>query len=151
MCHAVNLFFEARGEHPLGQRLVLDVVVNRVKSPLFSPSTVCDVVMQRNAFEWYNVHKEYLPKDPILWGDYVVDMYGHDKVEMSAWEDIFHMSFGHYIYREVDYSEGADYFMTLDLFERRGKVPPYKTAIVTIVGDHIFFKSCEEKSQCVTF
>lgn len=44
-CLAQAVYFEARGETPRGQAAVAQVVLNRVKSPVF-PKTVCAVVYQ---------------------------------------------------------------------------------------------------------
>lgn len=150
MCHAVNLFFEARGEPPPGQRMVLDVVVNRRNSPDF-PDSVCGVVTQRNAFSWYNDHKKYLPEDPIEWEDYIYKLYGMSEPEMDAWEGIFLISFNHYIHRESDFTNGATYFMTVAKYVEREQQPFPGTAPAIVVGDHIFFKECKEDMQCLRF
>ncbi len=42
-CLAENIYFEARGEPPDGQRAVAEVTLNRTRSPYF-PHTVCAVV-----------------------------------------------------------------------------------------------------------
>lgn len=57
-CLTEALYFEARGEDPLGQVAVAEVVLNRVDSPRF-PDSVCAVLMQgahrRNACQFsYN-------------------------------------------------------------------------------------------------
>ncbi|MFD0982485.1 cell wall hydrolase [Tropicimonas aquimaris] len=44
-CLAEALYFEARGESVKGQFAVAEVILNRVKSPLY-PNTVCGVVNQ---------------------------------------------------------------------------------------------------------
>lgn len=46
---ACLVWAEARGEDQMGKRLVVDVVLNRVDSPSF-PSTITDVIYQRNQF-----------------------------------------------------------------------------------------------------
>jgi spore germination cell wall hydrolase CwlJ-like protein len=42
-CLAQNVYFEARGEPPTGQRAVAEVTLNRVASPRF-PDRICEVV-----------------------------------------------------------------------------------------------------------
>lgn len=49
--HAVNS--EARGEGEFGMELVVEVILNRVESDEF-PSTIYEVVYQRNAFDGMN-------------------------------------------------------------------------------------------------
>ncbi len=46
------LYYEARGEGVYGQVAVAQVVMNRVRSPLW-PDTVCDVISQEGQFPWY--------------------------------------------------------------------------------------------------
>lgn len=46
---ACLVWAEARGEDQMGKQLVVDVVLNRVDSPSF-PSTITDVIYQRNQF-----------------------------------------------------------------------------------------------------
>ena len=50
-CLALNIYHEARGESLLGQQLVAQVTMNRVRHNSF-PSTVCGVVTQRKQFSW---------------------------------------------------------------------------------------------------
>ena len=45
LCLAKAIYFEARGEGPLGQLAVAQVILNRVKDPAF-PKTICGVVFQ---------------------------------------------------------------------------------------------------------
>jgi hypothetical protein len=45
LCLAKAIYFEARGEGPLGQLAVAQVILNRVKDPAF-PKTICSVVFQ---------------------------------------------------------------------------------------------------------
>lgn len=144
-CHAVNLFFEARGEPSLGQRWVLDVVMNRVKSKeLFRRSTVCGIVTQYKQFSWYLEHRQFMPSDPLLWEEYIHRLYSHDVTEMAAWERSFQISMIHYLYlHSSDVSKGSDYFMTIEQFIKRGYKPFPGTRIVEVIGNHIFFKSIQ--------
>ena len=50
-CLAQAIYFEARGESPLGQAAVAQVVLNRVKNPAY-PRTICGVVFQNET--WRN-------------------------------------------------------------------------------------------------
>jgi spore germination cell wall hydrolase CwlJ-like protein len=46
-CLAKAVYFEARGEPESGQRMVAEVVLNRVQSPYY-PHTICEVVYQND-------------------------------------------------------------------------------------------------------
>jgi spore germination cell wall hydrolase CwlJ-like protein len=50
-CLAQSIYFEARGESPMGQAAVAQVVLNRVKNPAY-PKTICGVVYQNKS--WRN-------------------------------------------------------------------------------------------------
>lgn len=50
-CLAQNIYYEARGEPPLGKLLVAKVTLNRVNHPHF-PKTICAVVFQPHQFSW---------------------------------------------------------------------------------------------------
>jgi len=50
-CLAVNIYHEARGEPQLGQEMVAQVVVNRMKKKWW-PETACGVVRQAYQFSW---------------------------------------------------------------------------------------------------
>lgn len=55
-CLAHNVYFEARGEPPRGQRAVAEVTMNRAASGRY-PARVCDVVYQKN---WDTIRKRYV-------------------------------------------------------------------------------------------
>jgi spore germination cell wall hydrolase CwlJ-like protein len=71
MCLARNVYFEARGETPLGQYAVAEVTMNRVASGRY-PDTVCGVVYQQNwdvlrkryvgAFSWTELERNATPQ-----------------------------------------------------------------------------------------
>ena len=50
-CLTANLYFEARGEKPVGMLAVADVTKNRVQSKKY-PDSICAVVFQRKQFSW---------------------------------------------------------------------------------------------------
>ena len=53
VCMTDNVYHEARGESGLGQRAVVDVVMNRMQDPEHRwPRDVCGVVYQPFAFSW---------------------------------------------------------------------------------------------------
>ena len=58
-CLARNVYYEARGESLTGQYAVAEVTMNRKAHPRY-PSTVCEVVYQKDAFSWTSLG----PLDP---------------------------------------------------------------------------------------
>jgi len=66
MCLALNIYFEARSEEPMGQLAVAEVTLNRVTSSRY-PDTVCEVVWQRKQFSWTHDGKSDKPKDARAW------------------------------------------------------------------------------------
>ena len=66
MCLALNIYFEARSEEPMGQLAVAEVTLNRVTSSRY-PDTVCEVVWQRKQFSWTHDGKSDVPKDARAW------------------------------------------------------------------------------------
>ena len=66
MCLALNIYFEARSEKPMGQLAVAEVTLNRVTSSRY-PDTVCEVVWQRKQFSWTHDGKSDKPKDARAW------------------------------------------------------------------------------------
>ena len=66
MCLALNIYFEARSEEPMGQLAVAEVTLNRVASSRY-PNNVCDVVWQRKQFSWTHDGKSVKPKDAKAW------------------------------------------------------------------------------------
>ena len=59
LCLALTIYHEARSEPLLGQKLVAQVVLNRVHSSRY-PDTVCEVVKERKQFSFVT-HKGYAP------------------------------------------------------------------------------------------
>ncbi len=149
-CHATNLFFEARGEIPLGQRWVLDVVKNRVNSKMY-PDTYCGVVTQPRQFSWYNDKRYEMPSDPILWEEYLTSIYHDNFLEMASWRRSLMLAMDHFLYKGADLTDGSHYYMTVDVFIQRGYRPFPSTVIEKIIGNHIFFKPCENTISCYRF
>lgn len=72
-CLALNIYHEARGETPEGQRAVGHVVMNRVASERF-PATVCGVIRQGGEigtracqFSWWCDGRSDKPENKRLW------------------------------------------------------------------------------------
>lgn len=65
-CLALNVYFEARGEEPDAQRMIAEVVMERVNTEGF-PKTVCEVVWQDKQFSWTHNGKSDKPKDTVAW------------------------------------------------------------------------------------
>ena len=65
-CLALNVYFEARGEQPVGQLAVAMVTMNRVVSKRF-PDSICRVVWQKRQFSWTHDGKSDQPTDKKAW------------------------------------------------------------------------------------
>ena len=119
MCLALNIYFEARSEEPMGQLAVAEVTLNRVTSSRY-PDTVCEVVWQRKQFSWTHDGKSDKPKDVRAW-----DMAVRAAKLAMKHRDVVIVS------NEVTHYH-ADY------------VKPYWTTAyerVAKVGTHIFYKA----------
>lgn len=83
-CLALNVYFESRGESQLGQELVAQVTMNRVR--FSKDKSICDIVRQKSQFSWTADGKSDLPQDihayvrsllvaiKFIKGDYVTDV-----------------------------------------------------------------------------
>lgn len=58
ICMADNIHYEARGEPEEGKHYVALTVLNRLKSPKFKESTVCEVIYSPNQFSWTKKYKK---------------------------------------------------------------------------------------------
>ena len=61
-CIAVAVYFEARGETVMGQRLVAETIVNRAADDRW-PDNECDVVKQKSQFSFYSDGKSDKPEN----------------------------------------------------------------------------------------
>lgn len=61
-CMATALYHEARGETKSGMAMIGLVILNRTKSPQYA-NTVCGVIKEHNAFQWYKNSKKNKPKE----------------------------------------------------------------------------------------
>lgn len=84
ICLALTIFLESRGESLAGQRMVGEVILNRVASDRY-PDTICDVVNQPNQFathsdvtytDWeirnaarvaVDLYRNHIPDPEVLW------------------------------------------------------------------------------------
>ena len=72
-CLALNIYWEARSEPPIGQLAVAAVTLNRVADSAY-PETVCEVVYQGSLsgapgcqFSWWCDGRPDRPRDPVAW------------------------------------------------------------------------------------
>lgn len=65
-CLALTVYFEGRGEDYDGQKIIAEVVMERVNTDGF-PKTVCKVVWQDKQFSWTHDGKSDKPKDTVAW------------------------------------------------------------------------------------
>lgn len=106
---ALCVMAEAEGECEYGQRLVIDVVLNRVDDPHF-PDTIYDVIYQKNQFAG-------------MYGDRITRCYVKDELvqlveeelENRTNEDVVFFRTGHYhSYGVPMFQVGAHYFSSYD-------------------------------------
>ncbi len=141
MCQAVNIYYEARDQSVLGQRWVLDVVRNRVRSKRW-PDTYCGVVKQRLQFSWYNSAKSWMPEDPAEWYGYLKGRIHNTADRMALEEAMFHVTW-YYHQQPLDRTGGATNYMTWNLWNTHTVSWGETLGIAGRVGDHIFFLSEE--------
>ena len=106
---ALCVMAEAEGECEYGQRLVIDVILNRVDDPHF-PDTVYDVIYQKNQFAG-------------MYGDRITRCYVKDELVQLVREelenrtdyDVVFFRTGHYqSYGVPKFQVGAHYFSSYD-------------------------------------
>ncbi len=121
LCHAVNIFHEARDQSVKGQRLVAQTVENRI-GMREKWTDVCAVVFADSQFSWTE-EKPYIDLS--------------DAIERDAFRKALNLaeaaSTG-----EMDLGdEGITHYYNPDKAD-----PPWRTAFVQVVaeGDHAFFK-----------
>lgn len=89
-CLAKNIYFEARNQPIEGQYAVAEVTMNRVAQHGW-PSTVCEVVQQKNQFSWFWDGKSDTPREKLAWA----------QARKVAFD---------YLVRPTDYTYGATYY-----------------------------------------
>ena len=106
---ALCVMAEAEGESEYGQRLVIDVILNRVDDPHF-PDTIYDVIYQKNQFAG-------------MYGDRITRCYVKDELVRLVREelenrtdyDVVFFRTGHYhSYGVPKFQVGAHYFSSYD-------------------------------------
>lgn len=119
-CLALNVYFEARGEDPDAQRMIAEVVMERVYTDGY-PKTVCGVVWQHGQFSWTNDGKSDRPKDTVAWL----------QAQIVANEVLLYGG---------EFRTGATHYATRDSH-------PYWVGdmdVVGMYGNHIFYREREE-------
>jgi spore germination cell wall hydrolase CwlJ-like protein len=121
-CLALNVYFEARGEEPDAQRMIAEVVMERVYTDGY-PKTVCGVVWQKGQFSWTNDGKSDRPKDTVAWL----------QAQIVANEVLLYGG---------EFRTGATHYATRDAHPYWAK----DMQIVGMYGNHIFYveKGCDE-------
>lgn len=115
-CLALNVYWEARGEEPDAQRMIAEVVMERVNTEGY-PKSVCEVVWQDKQFSWTHDGKSDKPKDTVAW------LYA----QIVANEVLLYGG---------EFRTGATHYATRD-------AEPYwadALQIVGMYGNHIFYK-----------
>jgi hypothetical protein len=127
----------------------MDVVKNRVANKNRWRDTICGVVTQPAQFSWYAEHEYQIPKDPLQWEEYILHVYRNEPIELKAWKTCFLLAYQNYFYSHEDVTGGADHYMTVDEYQRRGKSWD-GTSYVATIHNHMFFKTCRGGS-CLSF
>lgn len=117
-CMRLNLYHEARGEDLQGLLAVMNVTMARVMSNQF-PNTVCEVVWQKNQFEWTEKGVEF--------GVQIHDQLGWNKVnQIMKFYNVYH-----------------DYDPTVVYYHSGEKPRWFQTAPleqVHRIGNHVFYR-----------
>jgi|688.fasta_scaffold815425_2 spore germination cell wall hydrolase CwlJ-like protein len=118
-----NVYFEARNQKTAGKIAVINVTLNRVKSPLF-PNTIKGVVTQRNPrgcqFSWYCDDKP----------DYITDWESYEKIQKIVLTHIILLD------KMIDITDGALYYHADHV------MPPWAATKERVIKieNHIFYK-----------
>lgn len=119
-CLALNVYFEARGEQPDAQRMIAEVVMERVNTEGY-PKTVCEVVWEKGQFSWTHDGKSDRPRDIDAWLT----------AQIIAYETLLY---------GCELCSGATYYHTRDVL-------PYwadDMQMVGMYGNHIFYRERDE-------
>lgn len=118
-CIALTLYHEARGESLTGQMAVAQVIINRVKSDEY-PNTACQVVTQRDQFQWH-------------WDD-IPDWPPEDK---KAWNRVWIVAEIAPLWKDV--TNGSKWYHSLKVS------PEWATPEFKQIGNHRFYNAIYEK------
>jgi spore germination cell wall hydrolase CwlJ-like protein len=118
-CMAVNIYQESRNQSQLGQELVAQVVVNRMKMKWW-PETACGVVRQAYQFSWTHDGKS----------DRIVDR--------EAYERAYHIAVEYlYLKKQADLPHAEQ----IVNYHNHTVAPNWTNmALVETVGDHQFYR-----------
>jgi N-acetylmuramoyl-L-alanine amidase len=119
-CLALNVYWEARGEEPDAQRMIAEVVMERVNTEGY-PKSVCEVVWQDKQFSWTHDGKSDKPKDTVAW------LYA----QIVANEVLLYGG---------EFRTGATHYHTRDTAPHWAK----DLQMVGMYGGHIFYKERDE-------
>jgi spore germination cell wall hydrolase CwlJ-like protein len=115
-CLALNVYFESRGEEPDAQRMIAEVVMERVNTEGY-PKSVCEVIYDDKQFSWTHDGKSDKPKDTVAWL----------QAQIIANEVLLYGG---------EFRTGATHYATRD-------ADPYwlcDMQVVGMYGNHIFYK-----------
>lgn len=126
LCLALNVYHEARGEPPIGQKAVAYVTLRRAN---FDESKVCDVVFAPKQFSWANpltqagkderarIASRFMPTDPDAWAR-------AKRVALRAIDG-----------RAIDFTGGADHY-----YNPTKASPSWRRAmkLTATIGNHVF-------------
>lgn len=123
---ALNIYYEAGNQPPLGKIAVGIVTLNRVRHDLF-PDTIENVVKQHKQFSWYNTKKAIIPK------------------ENDSWKESVNIA--RYVLKLPKDHAIIEQFSGITHFHATYVRPKWKNSMikVTQIGDHIFYRMKEKQ------
>lgn len=138
-CLAKNIYFEARGEPPIGQIAIINVTLNRVASDKF-PDTICDVVKQARHSKWWKEHhNREVPVRNRCQFSWYCDGLPDEPQDLEAYEEAHTLAraVSYSGFRMVDITNGALHYHAV-------YVNPYWAEHMTVtrtIGKHVFYAS----------
>jgi spore germination cell wall hydrolase CwlJ-like protein len=126
VCLAENVYFEARGEPPAGQRAVAEVTLNRVESSRF-PGTICEVVHEKS---WDSIRNRYL--GAFSWTEFE----SMPRPRGVEWQRAMDMA-------TTVYDSDAEPLVGGALFYHASRIEPswaQEKTLVASIGRHIFYE-----------
>ena len=120
LCLALNIFYEARGEHYEAQLAVAHVTINRSRK---KGRTICEEVYSPYQFSW--THQITSPPEPAR----------------ASWIESQHVA--QLAYQTKDPTGGALWY------HHKGITPwwVWNKKVTTVIGNHVFYK-CKPKYNC---
>lgn len=109
--------------------------MNRRDSERF-PDSICEVVTYPHAFTWYTHYKKLFRSDELSWFEFVLNLYGSDKVEYDkAW---LCYSEAMEAYLSDSPATTSTHYLTVERMESREVSWPMHGEVLAVIGNHVF-------------